>query len=730
MPIMILGTGNAERTVTLTLRAATEAPQVTRLVSLTLRARTGRQGEAADNAPTVVMQGHSPLRTTATLTLNGRELRGLSWQHTRHYEHIEAEFTVLGLVRPQRGDFLGVEVQQKLPSGKQNRVVYEVVPATGDYEISQTPSGQVQTVFRGRTTQDALLQNHRLPELIAWNFSPTRQIESPWYRSMDRQVAAVNEVLSLAFQEAGQLVSNLIALQGEFWEETRREYSTLDRTPMDVFNDTYGRLGARMLMTPLGSKSGRWDVLLPGELVSFAALDQRLLTGQREQAEYTHQPRSVTVKIGDKFTAVEDYLQNVVESGRLPDVLGEDGEPVQVDVQDKPAATFEVNPNAVLTGWVDRDGRRTARYVRKANGRVVQVIEVSVGRVEAPRFTDEELAAVVEEFKQTNFYVGQTYRNPVRVYDNAVLDLTRTTFTYLPGSTDSQALAESISVHTSFTYTWDGSTTAVDLPEELQALVNSPRGGFLLGQEATRIRNVWSPQGGFLRERLTVESRVGDVGQEGLSDPTKPPPPPKTLTVDEFHTTETYAPTGGGYWLYTRRRVGPAKLPVKDMEAGEFVKTERRIGLLEHSAEITENAPPTIRDEVPPVENQAAGTTASTGADGDGGTGGGTGSGLPWPKITYIRDPQEATVTNLDGPAQPVAAELGAGRDQRRAQKFAEILNRSYLPRTRYFVTTPEAAALKPGTALQGFGIIDLVSARGTANTHTLELEVVAHHAR
>lgn len=701
--------------VTLALRAQT-APDPARIYTLVLHAQT--TGGASDPPlRSEVMYGQPPITTVTRLTLNGVPLDGISWQHTRHEMYVEAEFTVRGLVRPALGDVMTVEVQQRLPRQGPTTVTYESVPADGDYQIARTPDGGYRTTFRGRTTQDQDLQNTRLDELIPWVANPSRQIESPNYRSVTRQVAGVREILGLAFSAAGQNLSGLDVLQGEYWEETRREFTTRDRSPADVYGDTYGRLNVRLILRE--STQNTWLMLPPGQSDSAAQLRPEFLTGLEEQAEFSRTPTRLTLQIGDLFTQVEDYLEQVVATETLPDVIGEDGQPQQLEIQDRDAARFEVSRDAVVTGFVDRDGRRTATLTRKKGGRVVQVVEVITGVIELtePVTPDDVLARYRTTLLSSPYWQGQLIQLDQLRQLNVVFSITETTFTYLPGTEDSQALAESLTTRTAYTYTY---TTvpqgAQGIPADLAALVPGAVQGDLLGRESTRVRNVWSPQGSWLRERITVESRAGELGQTGLDDPTTAPPP-VALTVEEYTTAETYKPTGAGLWLYTRTRTGPQKLPVRDMDVGEIVKTERRVGVLEHSVELTENAPPTLRDEVPDVDAQATGKT--------GGAGAGSISGLPWPRVTYLRDPQIAVAENPDGPAPEISVTLDAVRDQDRAGTLVGLLNLDYQPRVIRTMQTPQAARLRPGLALAGLGVIRLVTARGQGHTHTLEVETV-----
>lgn len=706
--------------VTLALRAGT-APGPAGRLTLTLHAQTtGRSGDPP--VASEVLLGQPPIVTVTRLTLNGIPLDGISWQHTRHEMYVEAEFTVRGAVRPARGDLMSVEVQQRLPGQGLTTVQYEPVPADGDYTVTRAPDGGYRTTFSGRTTQDQDLQNTRLSELIPWVASPSRQIQSPNYRSVTRQVAGVQDIVTLAFTEAGQNLSGLDVLQGEYWEETRREFSTSGRSPLDVFGDTYGRLSTRLIL--LNSSWNLWLMLPPGMADGAVRLRPEFLTALREQAESSRTPARLTLQVGDLFTQVEDYLEEVVTTGTLPDVVGEDGEPQRLEIRDKPATQFEVSRDAVVTGFVDRDGRRTATLTRKQGGRVVQTVEVTVGDIEVTSNSEEEGLEQYRLFTLRNpYWTGYFALFDHRRFERAVFSVTETTFTYLPGSEGSQALAESLTTRTAYTYTYTTDPApASGLPTELADLVPGAIQGDLLGREGTRIRNVWSPQGGWLRERMTVESRVGELGQRGLDEPSTAPPP-VAMTVEEYVTLESYKPTGDGYWLYTRTRTGPQKLPVRDMDAGEIVKTERRVGVLEHSVEITENAPPTLREDVPDVDAQAAGTVNDDQAGG--GDQEGSVSGLPWPRVTYLRDPQVATVLNQDGPAPEVSVTLDVVREQDRAQTLAGLLNTDYRPRVTRTLSTPEARALRPGQALDGLGIIRLVTARGQGQAHTLEVETV-----
>ena len=701
--------------VTLALRTQT-APDPARIYTLVLHAQT--TGGASDPPlRSEVLYGQPPITTVTRLTLNGTLLDGISWQHTRHEMYVEAEFTVRGIVRPARGDVMSVEVQQRLPRQGPTTTTYEAVPADGDYQIARTPDGGYRTTFRGRTTQDQDLQNTRLPELIPWVANPSRQIESPNYRSVTRQVAPVRAILGLAFTEAGQNLSGLDVLQGEYWEETRREFTTKDRSPADVYGDTYGRLNVRLIL--LDATRNVWLMLPPGVADGAFQLRPEFLTALSEQAEYSRTPVRLSLQIGDRFTQVEDYLEEVVNTETLPDVIGEDGQPQRLDIKDKPAARFEVSREAVVTGYVDRDGRRTATLTRKRAGRTVQVVEVITGLIELtePVTPEDVLERARTTLLSSPYWQGQLIQLEQKRALNVVFSITETTFTYLPGTEDSQAVAESLTTRTAYTYTY---TTvpqgAQGIPAELAALVPGAIQGDLLGRESTRMRNVWSPQGGWLRERITVESRAGELAQTGLDEPATAPPP-VALTVEEYTTTETYKPTGGGYWIYTRTRIGPQKLPVRDMDTGEITKTERRIGVLEHSEDLTENAPPTLRDEVPSVDAQATGA--------GGGATEGSISGLPWPRVTYLRDPQIAVAENPDGPAPEIAVTLDAVREQDRAGTLVGLLNLDYQPRVIRTVQTPQAARLRPGISLGDLGIIRLVTARGQGHTHTLEVETV-----
>jgi len=692
-------------TGTVTLQARTTARSVAGFLTLTARTGTlsltgavtlaARTNASAANLPVSIRAGRAGLRTRVSSNYG----RVIDWDYSQSRTGWEVNATVTGDVTPSAGDPLSITVTQENERGEITRTF--TAPLDGESRMTTLPGGARVTRLRATTDVYRNLIRTKLPEFIWWHENPGRVIETPTYRSETRGRIPIHDILAKAIPT---LALARPVLAEEAWEETRRDYATNGRNGEDVWNDTYGLLNAELVL----EEDGAWRGFLPGEARRTVTLPEAWTAWTNERTRATLQyPTSVTVHVADLWTRAESYLRDIADDGMLPDPVNAGDDSTDVSSNDQEAAQFEAHDGWEMTHAInttDADGNavRTVTFVEKTDRRVTRSLTGSVGHVARVAFFPTE--------------EGQT--TVVTVTSPALLSLDETTYAYL--TRNGQTIRTTTTAHHAYAYQplveYKGIAT---LPGPLSGALGTPYVGDLITSETTRVDHVWSDYGGFLRERVTTETRLGTLEQTEPMTETPDSVPPTPLSVLTFVTTEAWSPVGDGYWLYTRRKVGPRSVIVHDAGTREAVKTMTVTGVVEPPVtEVTQNAPPmTDEPELPSPEEQRAAISS-------GGGGGGSDNpfGSPFPTRTYLQTPQEDTVP-LGGSADAQTLTLPFVERQDQAAPLGVIWAGELKPQTRRSVTLASVTDARVRDDLAGFGLVRSVRAGGVGAAFRMTLE-------
>ena len=649
------------RTTAGTLPLIARTAPYTTVGSLALTAHS----DPVNDRPVKVYLGSQPRRYRASY--GGVEVLSAEYTHTAQGR--ELVMIVAGARRVQAGASLSLLIEALPPYTGRLSIS---VPADGEYQIEQLPGG-ARTRLRGVDPEYAKLAARKLPELIPWVGDPSREIALPGYRSVTRQVAEVEAILGRAFAQSGmQVIVNARVLQSQKWEETRREYSTLGKTALQVFADTYGALNYELVRTG----ENAFTAYAPDEARYTIAVDGSAREPGSESRQELQYPSSVRLQVGDRFTDATGYLLAVMQTGKLPDQLpDENGKtPDPVPILDPQAAGYEIKNDAELYG-TDTDaanGTRSGYYAKKTNGREVQTLSVTTGKIE-----------IIDEVQGVRD--GEPQK---RVIENAVLSITETINEYL--SPTSTTLKRTKTLTQRYAYAWFTELGSASLPAALNMTGVT---GDLLGEESSEELYTYSHSGGFLRQQVKIETRISAVGQTSAdsTDPSNPPSPPTALEKSVTTTTDTYSPQGNGLWSHRQVRAQAAKVPVLDLESGDWVK-QIQAPLTTTKYEITDNPPPSVSD---PEIGAPNGSSAPAGP-------------IP-PPFEYLRTPQIQTVP-LTGKGAPLSFELPVVEDEVAAGGFTKQLALIHVtelkPRVTNTLKTSALEPLLPRIRVPGLGLV------------------------
>ena len=619
--------------------------------------------------------------------LGGLNVVSFDYSHTAQGR--ELSLVLAGAVIIPRNTPLGLT----LSSDEGGSLSFGSVPADGEYEIERLPNGAARTRVRGADREYGLLTNTRLPELIPWANNPSREVAAPGYRSATRQVIGVNSVLIIAFRTAGQTLElSGGALSEQQWEETRREYSTAGKTPLQVWQESYGLLNYELVRTG----ANQWRGFAPDESVSTMQPDRKRLLPYGQSRQILQYPANVRVQGGDIFTSIQSYLQTVAQTGELPDqIVGTDGVKAKVEVRDPQTALMEVSQSAVLRGTTTEGGRKTQYAVMKAGGRVTLSAELVTGDVEAVLELGYDVASPL----------------PVRKFLSVALALSTTENTYL--SADSSTLAETKTSKRRYAYAYNTALAPAVIPAPLTLTAQA---GALLGQEETLEQFVWSHQGGHLRQKTTTENKVTALGQQNADDATATSPP-VALERNTTVTVETWTPVGAGLWRHGVTRSQAAKLPVLDLTGGDWTK-QIAVPSVSVFSEITDNAPPSVSDSNipnPDAQGQQAGSPPAPAFP------------VP-PPFQYLRDVNVLTVL-LGGDGLNAELNLPMVEDNNRTLlgNLGVLWGKELKPRTTKTFKTVAPERLTPRITVLGYGLVRSVRASGSAASFSLEATCEEH---
>lgn len=437
------------------------------------------------------------------------------------------------------------------------------------YEVTRSRTEGTTTVIRAYNAAAERARTFALPELVEWVLSPRLDYPDDYVAQPGivpatppplpplRRVG-VSDLVRRGFAAAGVPFS-LIGpdpFGGETWQEKRREYSTGGRTPADLFGDTYGALGYRLIVRgdalygvpPGGSLTGEGDAFTRCEIESLT-----------ERGEGAQVPGRIRLSAAER-TVLGPLVPRDPESD--PDEVAEEGEQTE---EDKLRSWSDVSYTAGGGMSV------SAGYVW--NGLLRQEQQVEIGRVEVKETVDGEAVT--------------------RVFDRVLISDTKTTYSYHPACRE--AVVSQKTVKRGYGYTLN---TELQMRSASGVMFSAYLpGGDLVENQTEIISQVWHEEGdlaGYLKSRRTEGKRLVSVEQEGAEeeDPARRGPLQPREYVGQV-LGETYRRIGP-VWHRHYATTGGATVPLYDLDSQEAVRLTVRTGAMQTGSEVMRNEPPRV----------------------------------------------------------------------------------------------------------------------------------------
>ncbi len=430
------------------------------------------------------------------------------------------------------------------------------------FERQQTAMGKT-TVLRAENKNASRLGSLRLPELIPWQLSPTplpdRRV--PCSARPKPQSIAISTVISAAFQQVnmGLAYPKGDPLSGLSWKEGEREYSTLGKTPDQVFADTYGQIGWLYVVR------GQYAYLLPAGVGyrDVTVLPEHVTPDLTIRQEAANTPSLVSV-------AGADLLVN------RPSLIA-----LALDAPDRDSLIREVSPNIDWYITTPTSSGETIKGFRKTLGVVTYTNELTRSNVTVQETVD-----------------GQ---QRTRTFGSVVTGYTSTESTYDPYCLD--ALLRQRTIKQSFGY---------GLNTETHGRIFSGPGwggsyeaGDTLADEEQTVYQTFSPEG-YLASKTTITRKLASLEQKGADGPLDDRGP---LQAREYLTqtlSEAFQPVGGGKWQRIWSLSGDQQLPLYDQETGDAVRLASRGGTFGSDQQLLDQAPEQVRCPDPCAEPKIA----------------------------------------------------------------------------------------------------------------------------
>ena len=596
MPLRILGGGRATGGVTVSLTAtARTRPSVT--ASLQAWAATRREPVTVGlwaTATTLVpdieyLTGGPVLETDSSVT--GLPGDVISWAYTHSGQYEELSVVVTG----QHGLALPtalVRAKGVAVSADETSTPLGTLPARAFQALGQEPEvdvGQDQTTFLFRNDRDQLLRGQRLPELIPWKLNPTPPGSCT---SRPRQQVRVGVLVAQVMRNHVDGYFALIEdpLLDAVWVEGEVDFSTLNMTPQDLWDQTYGLLGMQLHVWPQGTGFklvGRFTG--PPEGTSAGTpLAQRWPLSLTERWESRQAPARLTVTGAPQITPLDFPT--------LMALIGDD--PARDEI------SRALGPGSEWFEISSADTSTTRRGFRKQRGQLVAQVELTTGDVVAKQTVDGKEVSVT--------------------FAGVVLGYSTTNTTYDPDCADRPLLQRT--ANRTYAYTPFTKTTAVTVNGP--GIFTSAPGGDLVSEETAVTTFGYSPQG-YLTSKVTTTVKLGSLQQENAEDePEKRGKPVKKETLTDI-TAETWILTGAGRWQHVIRRTVQSLVTTYDAETQEAVRTDTVTRELPPVIENTDQAPPSYRCPDDCLRDLSDPTGVVLAA-GDGGFGEEVTLNLPW----------------------------------------------------------------------------------------------------
>lgn len=489
--------------------------------------------------PVQIIPGAPPRRWQVSCPL-GRAVSA-SYEHSGESE--TATLTFPGEVTP------GASVQFGASLGDLPALARSLTVDPRQYEIRRSRTGPTTTTLRAYNPASEWAGSSPLPELVPWKLAPRAEDSTAPGRTL-----GVSDLVRRAFAAAG-VGFGLVGddpFAGETWQEGARDVSTEGRTAADVFGDSYGALGYRLIV-----RGSALYGLAPGASLTGAgdAFTRCEIEGLTERGEAAQVPGRI------RLTAADLVVQGPEPE---PEEEGEGEEQSEQDrLQSWNEKAFTGSGFTVSAGYV-------------VGGRVRQEQQVEIGRVEVKETVQGEEGSEVK----------------TRVFDRVLISDTKTTYAYHPDCPE--ALIRQQTTKRGYGYTLNTQPQMRSVSGQMFSA--SLPGGDLVENQTEIIAQQWYDSGdlaGYLKSRRTEGKRLVSVEQEGAeAEPEERGPLQGREYVAQVQG-EIYRRVGK-LWHRHYATTGGATVPLYDLDSGEAVRLAVRTGAMTSGSEVMRNEPPRV----------------------------------------------------------------------------------------------------------------------------------------
>lgn len=561
----------------------------------------------------------------------------------------------------------------------------------------KTEKGVKTTTIRLYNEAAYLANTKPLPELVPWVKQPRivygDDKNGPPLRTLD-----VSDLVKQAASAAGVSFALLGGdiFAGETWLETKRETSTGGRTFADVFGETYGAAGYRLLV--------RGNVLcgtppMQGVTMQEPTFTRCELQTVMRRSERGHVPGRIRLTAGDAHIPKPDVTEPEPET------------PEEQEEQD--AALSYIRHTPTETGETI-----STRYV--FGGLIRQTQEIEIGRVTATETVE------VDDIKKypvtydsggfiSNWSIYQITPNytkkkdgtlilsnytVTRTFNRVLISDQRTTFQYHPDC--KEALIRQEVTKKSYGYqlgTEVGPRTVVGT-----MFSGSLTGGDLVGNELETVTQEWydkPPLAGFQKSRRAESSRLLAVQQEKAEASPKERGPVAAREYTVKIETERYEKIGK-LWERAYSTTGGVNTPLFDTESGEAVRLSLRTGTMQSGSELMENEPPKVTWPEKPGDPDADEEQEDQAV----------------PELTF---PQRQQFSVSGGGFGTVQQSFPMLRNRLKLPMLAALIAHANGPRLRQEITLQ-----RPRMALPGDGAVEGVSLEIDGGKHTMTMTTLS----
>lgn len=538
-------------------------------------ARISPAGAPAPAAPVQVIYGAQPITVRADTNVGD----ALSVSYNDDGSGPTATVTLPGTV-PPTGDRLRLRVTTLGSGGKvgvapglrayEIRTVYtaQTLDLDDQYEVNDTPGAGSVTV-RGYSLAATRLGSVRLPELVSFAAKPTPRPPSsaPCSSRPRPQRQRVSAVVAEAVKAAGLTLTfgqYVDPLTGEEWTEWRTPYSTRNKSPQQVLQDTYLAIGWHAIIRRVGAVSLLYLLPPSGTDGQLDLSAHEVQAGGSRRRETAQLPATVTVKGAD-------VLVDLPELGGL--------------IQLSPDPTsFEREVSRDLQWTVQRptddgSGEMITRY-NKLNGRVTGTYSVTRQPVQVQEQVNGQLVnKTFDKVLTSEEFTDSTYHPTCQ--DMLLSQETRKySFGYTPATRVSSRIIGK--------YGWFSAADAGDP----------------LGEEIERVTQTWSPEG-HISGKLIFSRKLISTKQTNPEGDLKQRGPLQAFEYVERLRQETYFRDGLN-WIMQWWESGGQPIPVYDADSLDAIRLSVRAGSVTSGFTPMDAAPTSVTCPDPCAKRQRA----------------------------------------------------------------------------------------------------------------------------